>query len=85
VLDIVEGFLEPGDSVKRRKTANRIYRDLVVGRISAKRAEVELKGLTQRQKGGWLARAVEGMRRKLSETVAAAPRQPESRKEPVRA
>ena len=86
LLEIVEGFLEPGDSVKRRKTADRIYRDVVAERISSTRAEVELKSLTQRQKGGWLARAVEGLRRKLGNGAAPSepPRLAETRKESVR-
>ena len=86
LLEIVEGFLEPGDSVRRRKTADRIYRDVVAERISSTRAEVELKSLTQRQKGGWLARAVEGLRRKLGNgaTPSELPRLAETRKETVR-
>lgn len=83
LLDVVEGFLEPGDSVKRRKTADRIYKDVVTERISSKRAVAELQTLTQRQKGGWLARAVESLRRKTTEGAPAV-RQPEREEETVR-
>lgn len=50
----VEGLLDAGDAVKRRRTANRIYKDLAAGRISYERAAYELQGLNKRQKGGWL-------------------------------
>jgi hypothetical protein len=55
VIDSIEAFLDAGDAVRRRKTANRIYRDLVDERISHERAAQELKGLNRRQTGGWLA------------------------------
>ncbi|MFC0677950.1 hypothetical protein ACFFGH_08865 [Lysobacter korlensis] len=55
VLQAVERFLDAGDAVRRRRTANQIYRDLVAGRIASTRAAYELKQLNQRQKGGWLA------------------------------
>ena len=55
IIDSVEAFLDAGDAIRRRKTANRIYNDLVEERISHDRAEMELKELNQRQKGGWLA------------------------------
>jgi len=50
----VESFLDAGDAVKRRKRADRIYRDLVAERISQARAAAELQALNKRQKGGWL-------------------------------
>jgi len=53
-IDGIEAFVDAGDAVSRRKTANRIYRDLVAERISHERAANELRKLTQRQKGGWL-------------------------------
>ncbi len=53
-IDGIEAFIDAGDAVSRRKTANRIYRDLVAERISHERAANELRKLTQRQKGGWL-------------------------------
>lgn len=56
LLVILESFLDAGDAIKRRKTANRIYRDLTEERISHARAALELKNLNQRQQGGWLVR-----------------------------
>ncbi len=53
-IDRLEAVLDAGDAVRRRKRANRIYRDLVAERISSERAAAELKKLTTRQKGGWL-------------------------------
>ena len=50
----LESLLDSGDAVKRRKLANRIYRDLANERISGERAAQELKVLNKRQKGGWL-------------------------------
>lgn len=50
----LERFLDAGDAVRRRRTANQIYRDLSAGRIASSRAAAELKKLNQRQKGGWL-------------------------------
>lgn len=64
-LNLLEGIFDPGDSVKRRKTANKIYRDIVAERISNERAVEELKRLTQRQKGGWLGKMVESMHRDI--------------------
>lgn len=54
ILEVTEAFLDAGDAVKRRKKANRIYQDLKKHHISHKRAAVELKKITLRQKGGWL-------------------------------
>jgi poly-gamma-glutamate synthase PgsB/CapB len=54
VLMGIEAFLDAGDAIRRRKTADRIYKDLANERISRKRAVLELQALTQRQKGGWL-------------------------------
>ena len=53
-IDILEAFLDAGDAVRRRKTADKIYQDLVTERISAGRAIQELQQLNKRQKGGWL-------------------------------
>lgn len=47
-------MIDAGDAVRRRKRANRIYRDLAEERISGERAVKELKTLNRRQKGGWL-------------------------------
>jgi hypothetical protein len=50
----IEALLDAGDSVRRRKKADLIYRELAAERISTDRAVAELKGLIARQKGGWL-------------------------------
>lgn len=54
ILDWLEGFLDAGDAVKRKKKAEKIYTDLVNQRISHPRAIKELNALNKRQKGGWL-------------------------------
>jgi poly-gamma-glutamate synthase PgsB/CapB len=59
VLDNLEAFLDAGDAVRRRRKADRIYRDLVAERIGYDRATKLLLELTKRQKGGWLSRSVE--------------------------
>ncbi|MCU7924249.1 MAG: HEAT repeat domain-containing protein [Candidatus Thiodiazotropha sp. (ex Dulcina madagascariensis)] len=53
-LDAIEAFLDSGDAIRRRKLANRIYRDLQNERISHERAARELQTLNKRQKEGWL-------------------------------
>lgn len=58
VLEAIEAFLDAGDAVRRRKRADRIYRDLADQRISHDRAAVELQALNKRQKGGWLMAGV---------------------------
>ena len=55
IVASLEGFLDAGDAVRRRKKADRIYRDMVTERISHERAALELKHLNSRQKGGWLS------------------------------
>ncbi|HHJ13555.1 MAG TPA: hypothetical protein ENJ79_04150 [Gammaproteobacteria bacterium] len=55
----IESFLDAGDAVRRRKRANRIYRDLADERISHARAVRELQNLNKRQKGGWLSQQIE--------------------------
>ncbi|WP_146204369.1 hypothetical protein [Massilia glaciei] len=59
IFDAIEGFLDAGDAVRRRRRADRIYKDLVARRISEARAVVELQLLTQRQKGGWFSKSVD--------------------------
>lgn len=54
----IEGFIDAGDAMRRRERANRLYDDLVDGRIAVDRAASELLELTQRQKGGWLYRSL---------------------------
>jgi Mor family transcriptional regulator len=54
VLGGIEAFLDSGDAIRRRKLANRIYRDLQNEHISHERAALELQALNKRQKEGWL-------------------------------
>lgn len=56
LLGSIEAFFDAGDAVKRRRKANRIYRDLMDERIAAPRAALELRELVRRQTGGWLKR-----------------------------
>lgn len=51
---ILEQIMDSSDAVRRRKSADQIYRDLAAERISTDLAVLELRKLTQRQKGGWL-------------------------------
>ncbi len=75
LMEMVEGFIDAADAVRRRRRADQIYRDLVTRRISEARAVLELQGLTRRQKGGWLSTAAVGvfdkLRRRLPQTQAA--------------
>ncbi len=57
-IGLIENLLEPGDSIRRRKRADQIYRDLTNTRISYKRAAEEIKALQIRQKGGWLIQSI---------------------------
>ncbi|WP_372369623.1 hypothetical protein [Candidatus Uabimicrobium sp. HlEnr_7] len=54
IFPFIEAFLDAGDAIKRRKKADKIYKDLKHHRISIKRAIIELQSITKRQKGGWL-------------------------------
>lgn len=56
----LEEFLDPGDAVRRRRQADRIYADLIAERVSRDRAVDELQALTKRQKGGWLLKKFSG-------------------------
>lgn len=58
LLDAIEAFIDAGEARKRRKRADRIYRDLSHQRISYDRASYELRQLNNRQQGGWLYRQV---------------------------
>lgn len=71
VFGAVEAFLDAGDAVRRRRLADRIYRDLADERISAQRAALELRELIRRQKGGWLERRVQGWLAALRDNRAA--------------
>jgi len=57
----IEGFLDMGDAVRRKKKARQIYKDLLAQRISHVRAIEELSYLYKRQKGGWLVSRVRNM------------------------
>jgi gamma-polyglutamate synthase len=50
----IERLIDGFDAIRRRRTADRIYRDLIDGRVSSQKAVLLLQELTQRQKGGWL-------------------------------
>lgn len=65
IIDICEAFLDAGDSIRRRKTADSIYRDLINERISRQRAAMELQSLIRRQKGGWLLEKLRYLKRLL--------------------
>jgi hypothetical protein len=62
LIETIEAFWDAGDAVKRRKTANKIFRDLVNERISGARAVSELRTLNKRQKGGWLVAQLHALR-----------------------
>jgi hypothetical protein len=51
----IEALLDPIDSVRRRRRADRVVRDLVAHRVSHARAAKEMRALYDRQGGGWLA------------------------------
>jgi hypothetical protein len=51
----IETLLDPLDSVRRRRRASAIMQDLIDHRISHGRAAKEMRGLYDRQGGGWLA------------------------------
>lgn len=56
--ELVEALLDSTDAVRRRRSADRIYRELIAEQISSPRAAFELKKLTARQKGGWLGPSI---------------------------
>ncbi|MBI4604495.1 MAG: hypothetical protein HY721_21240 [Planctomycetes bacterium] len=68
---LVESFLDAGDAVRRRKTANQIYEDLIAARISHDRAALELQELNVRQKGGWLLERLASAHRALARGFSA--------------
>ena len=53
-IKLVENFLDPGDSIRRRKNVDRIYRDLAKGRVSYSQTIATLQQINKKQKGGWL-------------------------------
>jgi hypothetical protein len=52
LAESIEALFDVADSVIRRRTARKIYKDLVTERISHERAALELKKLNRRQAGG---------------------------------
>lgn len=60
LMNLLEGFVDASDAVRRRRRADQIYRDLIARRISEARAVLELQTLTRRQKGGWLNSTASG-------------------------
>ncbi len=56
VLTGLEAWLDPFDSVRRRRRAFRLYQDLGARRVGTHRAAEVAKKLTSRQKGGWLGK-----------------------------
>ncbi len=69
VVATLEAFFDAGDAVRRRKMADRIYRDLANERIGYDRAAQELLAIIKRQKGGWLAKRIQGFHEYSSRTV----------------
>jgi gamma-polyglutamate synthase len=55
-LGVCEGWLDYLDSIFRRKTARLLWDELVNQRISHGRAELQMRMLVGRQKGGWLSK-----------------------------
>ncbi|TMM48190.1 hypothetical protein [Qipengyuania marisflavi] len=58
LLAMLEGFIDGGDAISRRRKADKIYEAMIAEQISSPRAALELKKLTSRQKGGWLANSI---------------------------
>ncbi|NVD44446.1 hypothetical protein [Qipengyuania atrilutea] len=55
LVEASEAVLDAGDAVRRRRRADGVYKAMIAEQISSGRAALELKKLTKRQKGGWLA------------------------------
>ncbi len=58
LVTFAEGFIDPSDAVRRRNHSDKIYKALIAEQISLQRAAAELKEITARQKGGWLAKSI---------------------------
>ncbi|MBE7465804.1 MAG: hypothetical protein HS116_20205 [Planctomycetes bacterium] len=58
LLGVIEPVLDVYDSIYRRRTYDRLIEDIVHLRISHPRAAEELRDLVERQKGGWLKKAM---------------------------
>ncbi len=76
-LQLMEDFADVADAVKRRKTADQIYRDLTAERISGERAVLELRALNKRQKGGWLSSRFRSTNLSLPVAQPATPQAPQ--------
>jgi hypothetical protein len=62
-LNKVERWLEPLDAMARKWRATRIYRDLIDERVGHTRAAELMRDVTNRGKGGWLAKWWESLRK----------------------
>lgn len=71
-IALAEGFTDPGDAMNRRAKSDRIYKALIAEQISLQKAAAELKEITARQKGGWLAKSIKSRSRKMLGTSKAA-------------
>ncbi|NOZ54759.1 MAG: hypothetical protein GXP08_16750 [Gammaproteobacteria bacterium] len=69
IAEAIESFLDAGDAVKRRKRADKIYKDLVHERISHELAANELQKLNKRQKGGWLTQQLHDLLSSLRKRI----------------
>ncbi|MBN2194461.1 MAG: capsule biosynthesis protein CapB [Polyangiaceae bacterium] len=63
-LDTIEPFVDHLDSIRRHRTSRRIMQDLFAQRVSQSRAAVLLRELTDRSKGGWLAKDFENWKKR---------------------
>ncbi len=75
----LEAFLDAGDAMNRRWSADTIYEDLVHRRIGLDRAAELLQAVTKRQKGGWVLQKLEGAGRLLRTIVSWRPRKRRAR------
>ncbi|KZN38972.1 hypothetical protein N480_12130 [Pseudoalteromonas luteoviolacea S2607] len=64
LLQVVESFLDAGAAVKRKKTAQQVYKDIAMQRITMEKAIAVLAALNRSQKPGWLA--LQQKRKKLN-------------------
>lgn len=69
VFDGLEGYVDATDAVRRRRRADRIYKDLVTRRISEARAVLELQAITRRQKGGWLSYSINSLIKQMRQRL----------------
>jgi len=67
LLDRIEPFVDHLDSIRRHRISRHIMRDLFAQRISQSKAAVLLRELTDRSKGGWLAKDFEKWKKRRKE------------------